>query len=138
MVSLKLFFMMIVTALLIPPSLTAGSSVAPGNGSFTAPVPLAVPGLENRFIAIGEVVRIEPVVKGVQKIAMKIENVKSIPGYPAGGAGYRGKEVELLSETPLPAFVKVKAKVSVTVRLIGDEWRQSLFLLEVVEYESQN
>lgn len=97
----------------------------------------AVIGLERRFIARGVIVRIQPPAKGIHAFILKIAKTERLEGYANDGAEYQGKEVEILSEMGVPAAFKVGATVSVVLRFSGDEWQQSLFLVEVIHDRSR-
>jgi hypothetical protein len=100
-------------------------------------VHVAVVALENRFIATGVIISIQPPAKGIHKFMVRIERTERLEGYANFGADYQGKEVEVLSEIGMPSSLKVGATVSVVLRVFGDEWRQSLFLVEVIQNESR-
>lgn len=98
------------------------------------PVQLAVQALENRFIATGLILEILPASDNrIQKFRLKIEKTARVEGFPDFGAAYSGREVEVLSAVPLPSSLKPGLSISVVLRLAGDEWHQSLFLVEVLQ-----
>jgi len=100
-------------------------------------VQLAVAALENRFTANGVVVSIGKPSGRMQSFLLKIEKVSSISGFANLGEGYQGKEVEVLSEIGIPSSITVNKTVSVILRVSGDEWKQTLFFMGVVNNGSQ-
>jgi len=102
-----------------------------------SPMQLAVAALENRLIANGVVVSIGKPSGRMQSFLLKIEKVSSISGYANLGEGYHGKEVEVLSEIGIPSSIMAGKTISVILRVSGDEWRQTLFFMGVVDNGSQ-
>lgn len=115
--------------------LTCMPGEIPAGTAFAAarPVQLAVAGLEQRFIATGIVRALFPAEKGVHKAVIRIEAVAPAAGYPGAGEQYLGKEIEVLSETAFPGEMNVDARITIVLRIVGDEWRQYLFFVEVVK-----
>ncbi len=102
---------------------------------FSKRVKLCIVIIENKFVATGIINDIVRVEKGMKKIIMKIEKVEQFGDFPNLGTDYIGKSVEIFSEIGIPPSIKIGAKVSLVLRVSGDEWGQSLFLMEVFSYE---
>jgi hypothetical protein len=121
---------LVVTAIVLFGTICFG---APKNDA--RPVQMAGVVLENRFIAHGVVVDRHKTSERVQKFRLKIEKIEPVPGFVNSGAAYKGKEVEVLSDNNIPASLKSNSRVSVVLRVAGDEWSQSIFLVEVINHE---
>jgi len=80
----------------------------------------------NWAVIMNDIVRVE---KGIQKIIMKIETANRFGDFPNLGTDCIGKSVEIFSEIGIPPSIKIGAKVSLVLRVSGDEWGQSLFLM---------
>ena len=128
----------VVLAVIVAATASGSGDAAPVGRPAGPSAPQAGIALEQRFIANGTVLVVHPPVKGMQRFVMHVGSVRPAAGYPDGGRAYAGKEVEVLSHGPLPASVRVNAKLSVVLRLVGDEWHQKLFLVEVMEHEQHN
>lgn len=133
---------MITISLLVPALMLFGSPFEAAAKDATQgrpPMQLAVQALENRFIATGFILEVRPAPsgKGIKKFRFKIEKTARIEGFADFSAEYLGKEVEVASQIPLPPSLKPGATISVVLRVAGDEWHQSLFLVEVIDHESQ-
>ena len=48
------------------------------------------------------------------------------------------KTVEIFSEIGIPSSFQVRMEISVVLRVSGDEWGQTLFLVEVIEGGTKN
>ncbi|MCF6157755.1 MAG: hypothetical protein E3K32_04120 [wastewater metagenome] len=94
--------------------------------------------VDNRFIAHGIITDIKCAQKGIQKFSMQIKKTEPFKDYRNFGPGYLGKEVEVFSEIGIPSFFQVGVKVSVVLRVSGDEWGQYLFFVEEIDNESKN
>ncbi len=87
------------------------------------------PIIENRFIANGTVTRVERKEGRVSSFWMTIDETEPVAGYENFGSSYEGDEVKVKSVIELP--FKVGSNVSVVLRVAGDEYGQSLFLVLV-------
>lgn len=111
-----------------------GTKTISGNKDIT----LAVVAIDNRFIAHGIITDIKRAQKGIQKFRMQIRKIEPFKDYPNFGAKYVGKEVEIFSEIGIPSFFQTGVEASVVLRLSGDEWGQTLFLVEAIENGPKN
>ncbi|MFQ5964388.1 MAG: hypothetical protein ACE5KZ_08905 [Candidatus Scalinduaceae bacterium] len=91
--------------------------------------------IENKFVATGIVKDIVCEQKGIHKIIMKIDKVEQFGDYVNFGNDYVGKSVEIFSEIGIPPSIKIGVKISLVLRVSGDEWGQYLFLVEVFDNE---
>ena len=62
-----------------------------------------------------------------------MEKAERLEGYANFGADYQGKEVEIVSDIGIRSSLTIGATVSVVLRVSGDEWQQTLFLVEVIK-----
>ena len=102
---------------------------------FSKTVKLCTVIIENKFVATGIINDIVRVEKGIKKIIMLIEKVEQFGDFPNLGTDYIGKSVEIFSEIGIPPSIIIGAKVSLVLRVSGDEWGQSLFLMEIFSNE---
>lgn len=91
--------------------------------------------IENKFVATGIVKDIVCEQKGIHKIIMKIDKVEQFDDYVNFGNDYVGKSVEIFSEIGIPPSIKIGVKISLVLRVSGDEWGQYLFLVGVFDKE---
>ncbi|MDN3513176.1 MAG: hypothetical protein NG747_02110 [Candidatus Brocadia sp.] len=111
-----------------------GQKVDPGGGY----IKFAVAVIENRFIAEGILTDIKRASKGIQNFILHINKIESIEDYPNFGGNYTGKMVKIFSEIGIPASFQIGAKVSVVLRVSGDERGQTLFFVKEVENGPNN
>ncbi len=101
---------------------------------------MKAPAIENRFVAAGKITDIiftPEDHKDIRSFIMVIEKVEQLNEYPNLGTEYLGKTVEVISEVGIPPAFKSGARVHVILRVAGDEWKQSLYLVEVIENEKE-
>lgn len=101
--------------------------------SMNSCIKLAVEVIENRFIAKGIITDIKRDSKGIQKFSLQIKIIGPFKDYPNFGGNYIDKTVEIFSEIGIPSSFQVGMEISVVLRVSGDEWGQTLFLVEVIE-----
>lgn len=118
------------------------SNILPNGGhgitSADRNIKFAVAVIENRFIAKGIITDIKRTQKDIQKFSLQIRKIGPFKDYPNFGGKYLGKEVEIFSEIGIPSSFRVGIEVSVVLRVSGDEWGQTLFLVEVIENGTKN
>jgi hypothetical protein len=85
------------------------------------------------LIATGLIVDSRRTAAGIQAYRMKIEKIGQVEGFPNMGAEYQGREKEFFSEIGAPAALQPGKRVTVMLRLAGDERHQALFLVEVID-----
>lgn len=99
-------------------------------------IKLVVGIIENRFVATGVISDIKRTSEGPQRFVMHITKIESIDDFANFGEEYLNKSVEILSEIGIPSSFKPEVEVSLVLRVSGDEWGQTLFLLEVLSNET--
>ncbi len=100
-------------------------------------IKLVVAVVENKFIAHGLITDTKRAPRDMQKFAMHIEKVEQFDNCPNLGKSYSGKTVEIFSEIGIPHSFEVGVEVSVILRIFGDEWGQTLFLVGVIDDEKK-
>lgn len=129
----RAFLLALILSLAGTPRPASGSDAALGH-----PVQMAVAALDNRFVATGVILDSKRTSTGMHVFKMKIEKVGQVQGFADLGAEYQGLEKEFFSEIGAPPALTVGKRVSVILRVSGDEWRQILFLVEVIDNGSRN
>ncbi len=114
------------------------TGISEGTSASALPVRVAVAALENRFVAEGVILDSKRLSTGMHVFRMKIEKVEALQGFANLGAGYQGTEKEFFSEIGAPPALAAGKRVSVILRVSGDEWHQQLFLVEVRDNGPRN
>ena len=68
----------------------------------------------------------------------KQKKITPFKDYPNFGQKYLRKEVEIFSEIGIPSPFEIGVEAFVVLRVSGDEWGQTLFLVEVIENGPKN
>jgi len=99
---------------------------------------IAVPVIENRFVAHGKITEITRSQEGMQQFIIEIERTEPFNDHPCFGKRYQHMSVVVYSEIGIPASFHKNAEVSVILRVSGDERKRTLFFMGELKNDSKD